>query len=661
VRMQTDVRGRIRNIKLPVSRPLLPLFEAIVNAMQSIDSRPGRPRGTIEVRVHRDRTQLVLGIDDNLPPVSGFDIIDDGAGFNKTNFESFCTSDSTLKQEIGGKGVGRFSWLKAFDEVSIDSVFEDEDGTVCRRSFNFVATSEGIASHEFQPVKSEAPRTIIRLAGMKHPYQKYCKKRVSTIAFGIVRHMIVSYVYGRAPFISVSDEDGDACRCDSIWREQFREHDIDAIKIGAHDFTLTYLRCYKFKEDDEQTVFYCAHDREVTSTRVKEILSVAPPYMVDEEGNDFLLQTFVSSPYLDAHVSPERSEFDIPESKDLYSDDLTWSDIRQALREKLEEQCASYIETMRQQNRARVEEYISTTAPGYRHLLTLASNDIENLPVGLSEEKLDAELRKLEFGIESKHRQKAHELLAAKEADPEKLKKFVEEENELGKASLARYVAHRRYILELLAHSLGVQAEGEYVLEKAVHDLIFPLSSSSDEVPYERQNLWIIDERLSYHYYLASDKRFDSVQVLESDSQDRSDLLLFNKSFALGSDVESFESVVIVEFKRPMRAAYDKEDNPIPQVYSYVRTIREGKALDRSGRPIPWRDGMPFYCYIVADLTAKMRSFAEDASFTQTPDRQGYFGFNTNFGVYVEIISYTKLVQDAKKRNRILFDKLKII
>jgi hypothetical protein len=32
--------------------------------------------------------------------------------------------------------------------------------------------------------------------------------------------------------------------------------------------------------------------------------------------------------------------------------------------------------------------------------------------------------------------------------------------------------------------------------------------------------------------------------------------------------------------------------------------------------------------------------------------------FNKNFKAYIEMISYTKLVQDAKKRNRILFEKL---
>ncbi len=43
-----------------------------------------------------------------------------------------------------------------------------------------------------------------------------------------------------------------------------------------------------------------------------------------------------------------------------------------------------------------------------------------------------------------------------------------------------------------------------------------------------------------------------------------------------------------------------------------------------------------------------------------TPDGQGYVGFNQSVGAYVEIISFDKLIGDAKKRNAVLFEKLGI-
>jgi hypothetical protein len=53
-----------------------------------------------------------------------------------------------------------------------------------------------------------------------------------------------------------------------------------------------------------------------------------------------------------------------------------------------------------------------------------------------------------------------------------------------------------------------------------------------------------------------------------------------------------------------------------------------------------------------------MREYAQDASLTITPDRKAYIGFNAPNGVYVEMISYDKVVNDARKRNAIFFEKL---
>ena len=38
----------------------------------------------------------------------------------------------------------------------------------------------------------------------------------------------------------------------------------------------------------------------------------------------------------------------------------------------------------------------------------------------------------------------------------------------------------------------------------------------------------------------------------------------------------------------------------------------------------------------------------------------GFFFYNPNFSAYIEIISYAKLLTDARKRNKVLFDKLRL-
>jgi hypothetical protein len=110
-----------------------------------------------------------------------------------------------------------------------------------------------------------------------------------------------------------------------------------------------------------------------------------------------------------------------------------------------------------------------------------------------------------------------------------------------------------------------------------------------------------------------------------------------------------------------LQAVYSDDDNPISQVATYVALIKAGKAVDRTGKPISIPPHIPFYAYIVADLTETLRFQAQLASLIPSPDGLGYFGFNSQFGVYIEIISFQKLLSDAERRNATFFDKLGIL
>lgn len=65
---------------------------------------------------------------------------------------------------------------------------------------------------------------------------------------------------------------------------------------------------------------------------------------------------------------------------------------------------------------------------------------------------------------------------------------------------------------------------------------------------------------------------------------------------------------------------------------------------------------IPAYAYVICDTTKELEIIAQNKGLLPTHDQLGYYGYNPNLSAYVEIISYTKLL-DAKKRNRILFDK----
>jgi hypothetical protein len=215
--------------------------------------------------------------------------------------------------------------------------------------------------------------------------------------------------------------------------------------------------------------------------------------------------------------------------------------------------------------------------------------------------------------------------------------------------------------MELLEKALKQDPEtGKYALEKTVHGLIFPMRTTSEDVPFEQQNLWIIDERLTFHSFLSSDQPLNSLESVEIDSTSRPDILIFNRPLAFSDSDEPLQSIVVIEFKKPDRVSYGDED-PISQAYRMVREIREGKKKDKDGRYIrPANRNIPAYCYIICDLTPAVEIKIQNMGARRTPDNLGYYGFNETLNAYFEVISYNKLLADAAKRNRVLFEKLNL-
>lgn len=119
-------------------------------------------------------------------------------------------------------------------------------------------------------------------------------------------------------------------------------------------------------------------------------------------------------------------------------------------------------------------------------------------------------------------------------------------------------------------------------------------------------------------------------------------------------------SIVIVEIKRPMRndAAPGEDRDPVEQALGYLERIREGGARTASGRPIPRSEDIPGFCYAICDLTPTIEKRCKTLGLTVTSDHLGYFGYNPNYKAYIEVISFDRLLNAARERNRAFFDRL---
>ena len=213
-------------------------------------------------------------------------------------------------------------------------------------------------------------------------------------------------------------------------------------------------------------------------------------------------------------------------------------DIREPALTNVSDDLRQFLDEINQQKKETINSYITQEAPEYRPLSRYIGEFIDQIPPGAKGASLEAVLHQQLYEKQRQIKQESRALMAESDKEalkPEeyeaKLNSFLERANELGKSSLAQYVAHRKVILEFLEKSLQSNPEtGKYPLEDVIHRIIYPMRTTSEDVPYEQQNLWIIDERLSYHWFLASDMRLDSMDVLTNNSESRPDLLIFDQS-----------------------------------------------------------------------------------------------------------------------------------
>src|ERR1700733_3244341 len=98
----TNLHGRLRNTSLPASNSMLPVYEALSNAIHAVeDANISLRNGRITVHINRDpQTALTFDQASKRPgpeakgDIIGFTITDNGVGFNDANMESFLTLDS---------------------------------------------------------------------------------------------------------------------------------------------------------------------------------------------------------------------------------------------------------------------------------------------------------------------------------------------------------------------------------------------------------------------------------------------------------------------------------------------------------------------------------------------------------------------------------------
>lgn len=441
---------------------------------------------------------------------------------------------------------------------------------------------------------------------------------------------------------------------------------LEGLEGREENFTVRLFKFYSSKAKKSR-ISLVAHRREVTSTSVHTYI---PEFVDDffdsdtengklpEQGKNYIIKAYVFGEYLDEHVSTVRGDFDFDKESDalfgLSQKDIEFK-VAEILRDAIPE-----IDNRVEKKKSQVQAYVDTKAPWHKNLLN--SIDLTSLPYNPVDSDIEEFLQREKYTQELTIRLDVRNLLDNEidgEGEQALVADIVQRISASSKNDLVHYIAQRRSVLDIFDKSLSWNEQKKYETEGEVHDIFFPRRNDTDTIDFEDHNLWILDERLNFTNFVSSDQPFDGA------TGGRPDILIYGKPVAFRGDNSPSNPITIFEFKRPGRDDFvntSSKEDPVQQIIRYAKRLKQGNFKTPEGREMKLSDTTPFYGYVVCSLDSdKIRDWLTlEKNFQVMPDNEGYFYWQGSLNLYIEVLSWDKVLKDAQMRNAIFFKKLGI-
>ena len=360
-----NILGIVNNIKSK-SNVYTPIVEAVVNSIEAIGNKQ---KGKIEIIVHRE---LTLNFDDAKPYIISVQIIDNGAGFNITNRDSFDTYLSATKIDTGGKGFGRFMYLKYFHDVIINSQYL-EDGKFRYRNFRFGKQDEIIVDETEGDAKDKKTGTDLMLKDIKDV--KLFDKNLDVIARKLVEKLLVFFVDDSYDLPKITLREAD--KSNNIILNDFINDNSAISKVGQQPLIIKSsiedveykfnVKVYKiYFSSLSSKICLTAHNREVTETTIHTYIPEFQDEFYDIEDSvrrNYIIKAYVLGDYLNDNVSLERESFDFPKDVAEKFYVLSQTDIEKEVAQVVKSFFATDVKSRFEKKIERVRNYVNVNAP----------------------------------------------------------------------------------------------------------------------------------------------------------------------------------------------------------------------------------------------------------------------------------------------------------
>ena len=619
--VEEDISSRITQFDV--------LFEAITNAIHANATSIECILNSYENPLSEDGKEIVK------KKVDTITIRDNGDGINDKNYDSFCKYRSDYKKELGCKGVGRFIFLKVYNNVQYKSqLLEEQEERAFKFDFEF--DTDNIQNVSLKVESNSTEIYLSKLSGQYLNYERHIDRRID-LDLDLIRekallNLVPTLFFYKKKGINIHIKFTDNTTSSSTSIETTdvpnffnKKFSIENRNKQSFDFTLNHRI---ENTQGKLNAFYCANNRTVCEFSDKDF-KLSLPYGY----SGFLL---LESAYFNEKVNNERNDFDIfPIRTDMFSS-LSWEMINEQLKIVIAELVKEGIPETEKINKAKIEE-IHEERP---YLVNYIGEDDIDI-AGFMDKKQLIDKAKKRF---DQAKEKVLTTAGKDSYTDEELREAIE----LAQNELISYISDRVQVIDRLNKLVDKRER----VESIIHNLFMEQHTDDDYFCVGKNNLWLLDDRFTTYSYAASDKRINEVlkQIGEETGDfeilhDRPDISLF---FSDNPNKPKKLKSVLVEIKPfDFQSKSDrKKFAGIQQLVDYVKAFKTKENIDE------------IFAYLITDIDAQLAERLKGDDYTplfslETPI---FHRFYQALGISIYVISAQTLIKDAEARNKVFLD-----
>jgi hypothetical protein len=490
--MRVAIPSIVDNLKSQIDF-LQPLYEAITNSIEADATK-------ISVIFEKD---LTLDEEKYPPKITGFKIVDNGVGFTEENRNSFSEYLSKHKLSLGCKGIGRFTWLKVFSNIKIESFTKTEKVNI---DFNESFSEDAIQITK--NVSSDTETTITLSNVTSKYYDKDLRKdaELRKIKDDIEEHLLVYFFLWKKEknknfdITLQIDKETETISSNSNNITRLKQEVFSVKEDCFNDTNIDFNLYYNFKSDNKNrhTLYYCANGRKVMEFPKDIGFNKNFP---DRSSSTFLL----TSKYFDERIDDARNKFTFDCKKDepTLDDPLPMPKINIELKNKVSAILIKKYPNLKEDNKNIINDCINENP----HL----AKYIRNISTGILPDK-QAILKKADsdFRIEKeKVKNDFVKMLRSNEIDTDEFQKNISHLNDMCNRELAQYFHYRQNVINAL-NKLNKENDKR---EKLLHNLFMSMGTISDKSDkVYSSNIWLLDDKYMSYTNAFSDKRIKKIK-----------------------------------------------------------------------------------------------------------------------------------------------------